>query len=607
MEPQSPGAMITLSAYYDGDRYDRYQGADFLPAGAVTKVSWRTDRFVSSSVNLPADTALGLEVDGVMVAQQTFPAGSNAGSWTFDATGLAAGDHAFRITGLPPNWTTPTVPMFVINGPLPEQKTVGVMLATYDLMHSPEGKPVHQFAYVPARFEPTTQPLLPRECPPFFTVPDRGKLVMTELAKCRPDDIYRPSKDKRGIWVVANRQPYFWDDLLAPISPHALLDGPRGRGTVVMPTSLQVGRNGKVYFTDSWRFGVVEPDGTVRTLAGDCDDDTPRYWADNIRPRRRVGDWSAVPEERRGFRELWKMVWDPASLLLDPAAQPIGGEQPHVPGGPVAFVTDSQRGRVCRIEFSPIDRSQPAKITEFITGLGYPWGMAIADGVLYVSERTGNRVCAYDAKSGVRLTTWAFAAPEGLGLLDGQLYVGSKAARSIVRLDLKTEQRSPFRDLTPFINNNSLFVDFGLSTEGFGERGTLGLVTWSNIGYGFPHLFRPGGQEITYLWGGSPQRVGIPWLGSMGRPAPGYPSAVAFGPGQMVMGGSQEGLMRLSQALPGDVPAPASYTAGQAKWRTMGYHLTHGHDGFGFFGLPLPWGVSPAIDTYLQTWGHRRP
>lgn len=616
-EPQAPGAMIVLNAYIDGDRYDRYQGADSFTAGLATRLDWHTDRFVTNTLKLGADTTMRLLVDGVAVAEKTFPAGSQNGFWTFNSLDLTPGEHEFRIEGIPFGWTTPTVPMYVINGPIQPQTTMNVMLDTYDLMHSPDNAPVHQFAYVPAVLSPVTVPLAPRDTPAFWTIPDRGRLVMTELAKCRPDSIYRTSIDKRGIKFTANRQPYFWDDFLDPIPKLALLDGPRGRGTVVMPSSLQHGRNGKVYFTDPWRVGVVGADGAVKTLAGYRHDDMPTYWADNTKPSL-LGDWSQVPEVRRGFHELWKMVWHPESLLLDPSAPLIGGESPHLATarfrGPVMFVTDSQNNRVCRLEFSATDRSVEPVVTEFITGLAYPWGAAVTeDGrQLLVSERNNSRICAYDIDTGERLRTWNFPfMVEGIDVLDGVVYLGSKQASNVFKLNPETGEYTPFRGvgttMASWINNNSIFVDLAISKQGFGERGTLAMVTWSNIHYGWPNLFRPGGQEITYLWGGSPARVGLPWLGSMERPAPYYPSAVAFGPGTMLMGGSQEGLIRLSAALPTDVPAPATaYLAGQKKWRTRGYHLTHGHDGFGFFGLPLPWG-DPDIDTYLQVHGHVKP
>ena len=67
---------------------------------------------------------------------------------------------------------------------------------------------------------------------------------------------------------------------------------------------------------------------------------------------------------------------------------------------------------------------------------------------------------------------------------------------------------------------------------------------------------------------------------------------------------SQEGLMVMSKSLPTDGLTP-DVTAGLRQWSERGYQLTHGHGGFGFFGLPLPWGDRPAIDAYLTACGHR--
>ena len=52
-------------------------------------------------------------------------------------------------------------------------------------------------------------------------------------------------------------QAYYWSTVASNEFPAgiAVLDGPRGVGTVAMATHLQVGRNGGVYFCDPWRVG----------------------------------------------------------------------------------------------------------------------------------------------------------------------------------------------------------------------------------------------------------------------------------------------------------------------------------------------------------------
>ena len=60
----------------------------------------------------------------------------------------------------------------------------------------------------------------------------------------------------------------------------------------------------------------------------------------------------------------------------------------------------------------------------------------------------------------------------------------------------------------------------------------------------------------------------------------------------------------MSQALPTDAAVDPMYAAGAREYFEAGYHLTHGHAGHGFYGLPLPWGKSAAIDVYLKANGH---
>jgi hypothetical protein len=45
----------------------------------------------------------------------------------------------------------------------------------------------------------------------------------------------------------------------------------------------------------------------------------------------------------------------------------------------------------------------------------------------------------------------------------------------------------------------------------------------------------------------------------------------------------------------------------ERMWSEQGWHLTHGPGGWGYYGLPLPWGVSTDIDDYLRACGHVRP
>ena len=75
----------------------------------------------------------------------------------------------------------------------------------------------------------------------------------------------------------------------------------------------------------------------------------------------------------------------------------------------------------------------------------------------------------------------------------------------------------------------------------------------------------------------------------------------------MLFGTAQEGLHVVSKALATDpVIDSAKYTAGMDQWQARGYGLTHGRGGYGYYGLPLPWGETPEIDYFLQGQPARR-
>ena len=80
-----------------------------------------------------------------------------------------------------------------------------------------------------------------------------------------------------------------------------------------------------------------------------------------------------------------------------------------------------------------------------------------------------------------------------------------------------------------------------------------------------------------------------------------YASAVGIGHGRMLFGTAEEGLHVVSKALDTDpVIDAAQYKAGMDQWQARGYGLTHGPGGYGFYGLPLPWGATPEIDYFLR-------
>ena len=604
---------LVAPGFYFGDRYDRFQEPVIL-TGTTARLTVTTRNIADGGARIPFGFALPLTLtfDGRAVAAATTVAEASSVSFDVNLANLS-GWFRTSVTGAPADWSVLDYAVFIDKGQA--STMMPVVIGSYALVHPfPKTPYVHQFAMVPAAFRPREQPLPQRECPSFSDLPARDKLVMTQLAICRQDDKHRPVRKGR-VLCTANRQDYFWSDVTEKRPWFHMLDGPRGRGTVVCPTHLEVGTAappsvgfvGNTYFCEPQRFGKVSASGEVVTLAGYRHNAPPTHWSDAQQDVQLVGDWSSIPADRRGFRELWGMAWDRRTFAIDEGAQPIPAERnlkPHVKGA-TAFLTDMLNNRVIKLEFAPTSHLPPPKVTEYLTA-AEPWDLVFVEpNLLYVSERKSHRIVGYDIDTRKAVRTLQAAEPSGLYFLDGWLYYGSLAKKSVRKVNLATGQDIVAVDLTPFVDDNSKYVKLAVSDGTFGPRGMLGVVTWSNIGYGYPNLFRPDGKEIDgWLWAGN-ARLGPMWPGQ-GDPAPGYATAVAFGFGRMLCGTVHEGLMQLSKALPTDRPLPADYAEGLKQWYTRGYQLTDGHRGFGLYGQALPWGVSPEIDVFLTANGHVR-
>jgi hypothetical protein len=617
--------MLIIDGYFEGGRYERYQRLTVL-SGTTASIRFFGYNMGNGGMSRPLyATSYKLLVDGVERARVNVVTGAREATFRLDLAPLTEGWHILDVVGASGvmGESCPTWPVWVSKGGRPAQATMPVTTGTYGLLHGPDQSSyVHITATVPAAFRPTVQPLAPRETPAFSTALSRVDLVQAQWVPVRRDDVHRTNVTAAGVLTTHNRQPYFWSDFTAKIPPIPLLDGPRGQASVVMPTHLQVGRRGGVYFVDPWRVGKVDPDGTVTTLAGYRHSSPPSFWG-SPQQVQLVGDWSSIPAERRGFREAWGLAWDPASLVTDETVAKIDGEHPHLTG-PRAFISDTQNNRVCVIEFSRNSRTAVPVVREFITGLGDPWDVVCDGNLLYVSERSKHRIAAYDTVTGrldhvlvsgpalatvssvnrfvtrlaslLTLRSHACIAPEGLYKLDDWLYFGSYAMGQVKRVHLRTGQVEHV--VNPTLDGNSSFIKLAVSDGTFGPRGTVFVATWSNHFFGYPAAYLPGGKQWEYLSG---TNRGAPWGGA------GYPTAVAVGQGKMVCGSSAEGLLVHSKALATDKPIPSQYANGEKEWLRRGFHLTHGPAGFGYYGLALPWGVSADIDVYLTTHGHVKP
>jgi hypothetical protein len=63
----------------------------------------------------------------------------------------------------------------------------------------------------------------------------------------------------------------------------------------------------------------------------------------------------------------------------------------------------------------------------------------------------------------------------------------------------------------------------------------------------------------------------------------------------------------LSKKLPSDPQLDhARYKRGEQAYLARGYPLLYGHAGWGFYGIPLPWGQDADMDYFLAAQGHPR-
>ncbi len=491
------------------------------------------------------------------------------------------------------------------------------------------------YGMVPARFRPTISPLRPRAHPAFANTANYfTDFVSENLVPCRTNDIHRPTVFADGLMTTQGVQNYHYADWNEKYPLWQLHDGPRGMGNIGGAMHLQMGRNGKVYGLEPWRLFRVEEDGSVLTLCGYRHPHTGAHnYLEATENFELVGDWSAIPPERHGMRAAWGFCWDSRTLQENPAAPVPPGEteHPHLTGawfnGPVAFVADTHNNRVLRLEWDGSNRYVPVKVTEFLTGLGDPWDIAFHDGLIYVTERTSHRVAAYDAVTGaldrvvVSGADIAFVdgnrrtalrpgqtlqtaraqpvvAPEGIFIRGDLLYVGSMVQQQIRVIDLATDAIVRTQDLV--VDGNSYYVKFTVGDGTFGPPGVIFVVTWSPIPFSMPRAYLENGTEWEVNSGSTP-----PWhrLFADG----GYPTAVAVGQGRMVVSTINEGLIKISLRLGTDAPRPANAPAGALKYWQAGYRYLHGINGWGYYGLPQPWGVDPDIDAHLTFCDHINP
>jgi hypothetical protein len=620
---RSPGsAIVYFSSYaFSVGSYEREIHNTILPA-IVPTIGFHANL---SPYKLRSPT-YALLCDGAKVAEQAVPAGTDRSAFTdVDLSAIDDGWHLFDIVSDTPGETTVPHWMYVSkSGAKPAQAWAPVQTGSYNAQRA--GFRV-SWAKVPTA--PTKvggHPLAARQALAFNSALPPSALFRRDLLPVVTGDPFFVRTD-HGLKTCLQLQAYALGPFIAKEPPHLLRDGPRGIGTVSGATHMQVGRRGGVYFVDSWRFGVVSAQGHVKTLCGWRHGDSGDL--------EMVGDWSAIPEERRGLHEAWGLAWDArtvAESTLDKAKLLDRGdgvmEHPHI-APPTAFISDSQNNRVLRVRFNPASHDAPAIVSEFLVGIADPWDVVYHDGLIYVSERAAHRIAAYDAVTGAYVRTLVQGAPlaswdrhrrlarlagldtiraqdcvgpEGLYLIDGSLYFGSMAMAQVRRVDLATGKVSVVCSVS---NTEDQYIKIAVSDGTFGPRGTVFCSFWENAQMGGPHAFLPDGKPW-YFWYMGQNDVSEGRGGSWR--SINYSTSACVGQGRLFFASSSYGISEITQALPSDPPEPdaARYKQGYEQYRNDGHAIIHGGDGYGQFEIPLPWGVSDAMDYYLSCHGHIR-
>lgn len=628
-EPVDLSRVLLCDGHHYSSRYERYQRTQII-TGPATRLRFRLfDLSAGGAVLALPEGAYDLLVDGQWHA--TVQVGPVATLLEFVVAESSLRPGWRRIVASGPGGLR-SLTWFVHAGTSPvASDLVPVCTGSYDITH---GFASHRWAWVDPAAKPARWPWAMPQAVPFGDTPSAPDLVRETIV---PDTgTRRVNTTAAGVRSTFNRQAYFFSDLVQRLPPLPLLDGPRGIGTLCMPTHIEVGRAtltadpqsrpiGALYVTDPWRLIRVNADGSIRTLVGWRHRSPPSSWQQKP-DLELVGDWSAIPPARHGIHEAWGWAWDKRTLATDiTAPADADGRQPHV-GNPAGYLADSQNGRILRVQFDGRSHDTPAVVTEFLTGLADPWDCVEHGDELIVSERQAHRISAYDMTTGAfrrvivqgqplanvrsdrsvarigtldALRAVPCVAPEGLYRRGDWLYFASFAQAEARRVHLVTGELQTVGAIA--VDNNSKFAKIAVSDGSFGPAGTVFATTWSIGLSGYPSATLPDGRAWSVAQNTSaslPIGRGPTWERTS------YAAAVGVGSGRLIFGSATFGLHYLRRATPADTPINvAAYRAGQAALDP----LLYGAGGHDQFGLGLPWGQSLEVDHYLAAHGHQRP
>lgn len=520
--PFSPGplrgSVLVFREWLDGDRYDRYQKNQIL-TGTTANMQFRGISWYPNPGG--ASRQLGGSLYTLKLRPTTF---DNSAPWvdhasvTVTPNTVTSATFVVRCSELTEGWyefdidthgsssagyTEVVVPFmaYVDRGGPAQTDRVPLLTDTYALQlkgaitiywgcSPPGGAPAFPYQLTDQDFPSITN----------FPSPLNATIMRDMIVIGEHNATDRQiTRLANGALTTFNKMPYAWQDAVNKYPRFPLLDGPRGVGNLSTLFHAGVDRHGGMYGADPWRIVRVMPDGKMVTRCGyrhrgpyavnytliNNNDSVATFMSRN--DVELIGDWSAIPQSRWGFHEIWGLAWDQNSLGLDndspTQVNPTTGAIEHSHAtNPRLFVTDSQNNRVLLLTFTKDSFSAEPVVTEFLTGLADPWDIAWHDDSIYVTERKGHRVAKYDATgatgvlqdvlvNGQALSTVDVnripvmigslydvqrqdcVGPEGCFIQDGFLYFGSSVMRKVMKVNLTTKAVTSAAQQKPLYQN----------------------------------------------------------------------------------------------------------------------------------------------------------
>jgi len=361
--------------------------------------------------------------------------------------------------------------------------------------------------------------------------------------------------------------------------------------------------------------------------------------------------------ERRFPWKSWGFLFYKPSTAQDPSLPlaprpPFGDIQQHAGPGPVAFQT-CDFGRILKAQWDKEKPDDLPYVTEHVTGLKNPWGLAQRGNVLYVTERGGGKITMWDADKpqtflgtlrenlnrarfgtlpddGLQKFTFystyllpngnpdyarvrnecSILSPEGLGIFEDGLFFGDFGTGQVTRIDLVTDAETVC--CRPFISYTiqSHWLHLAIT-----EDGVILTTTFDNATFGRARAWLPNtpvvaADGVTLTHGKEWQWQSNAYHRTVGRGATApqvYASAIGAGNRMIVQGSSGGGFAVYVKASANDpLPDPVRMKAGYEYYCAMGYRLRYGNYGFAHIKGPLPWGEFADMDYWFEYHGHRR-